>query len=382
LLSLRASFNKHTIAAVLFYFTLSFGSFLPIHESAVTNLAVGILLFSLIVYVLTMNRVSSDVAFLVSFFLITFFLLAQMLRTDAPIYALSKIDGYVFSTFALLYLYKSSTGKYEFNELFFKYYLKVSFCVLLATVFYKVNFGFWERDVRFLFNGSIIFGWLMALSAILCLSFSENENKNEKFKYIFLFFVFSLSVVWTESKGALICLLVGCLVFGLLSKNIFFKISAVIMIISIFSVLIFPDFFLELTRDTRYASVFRFIVGEQLESDWGSIGVRQEMIDHAWGQILNSYWLGIGLGNFSFYEFFYPHNQHIEILLELGIFYFMFHFFTLSIGLLTANRLYKTLIIAFVVAASFSGDLPYMRFVYFFTLSSIFCYVYEKSKSC
>jgi len=268
-------------------------------------------------------------------------------------------------------IYRRTTHSYAENTKFWSSYVDFSAIILIATVLFKISFGFWERDIRFLFNGSIIFGWLMALSAISSLFLYSRTPNRLSFKWLFFFIAFCLAVVWTESKGALLSLAAGIAVYSLSTNSKLIKSVAVLSFVLVLSIFVIPQFYLSLFDDTRYAAIFRFMLDQSVESDWGSIGVRQEMFEYSIDLIEKHPLIGIGLGNFNYLNFFYPHNQHLEIFVEVGLFLFISHCLFILYGFYLSSGLYRALIIAFAVGASFSGDIAYLRFVYLFVFLAL-----------
>ncbi|MNL28729.1 hypothetical protein D3C87_1503870 [compost metagenome] len=134
------------------------------------------------------------------------------------------------------------------------------------------------------------------------------------------------------------------------------------------SYLLFSEFFDEVLSNSRFAALERLFTSNLTAVDEGSVGARSVLLEEA----LRGFWenplFGIGLGGFSYGEYVYPHNQHLEILAELGIFVALLHFAFVLFSFIRSDLIYRTLIIFFATAASFSGDSSYLRFLYAFCL--------------
>ena len=59
----------------------------------------------------------------------------------------------------------------------------------------------------------------------------------------------------------------------------------------------------------------------------------------------------------------YPHNVHLEVLLEYGLMVFAVYAALLVYSVIHGNPLIRSIIIFFVICMSFSGDVSYLRYL-------------------
>ncbi|MGT2512712.1 O-antigen ligase family protein [Cupriavidus basilensis] len=131
---------------------------------------------------------------------------------------------------------------------------------------------------------------------------------------------------------------------------------------------LFSDVLMDMLSNSRLAAVGRFLNGDLGGADEGSFGVRSILAEKATQEFWDNPILGIGIGEFRFGEYVYPHNQHLEIFAELGVFFGIAHLLFVFSSFVVASRVNKAIILLFAVAASFSGDASYLRFLYSFCL--------------
>ena len=74
--------------------------------------------------------------------------------------------------------------------------------LLLIAIPYKIANGFFERSVSFFINGPIVFARLMSIAALLSLFYLRGRTRK------IAIFIFFLAIVWTESKGPILAILV------------------------------------------------------------------------------------------------------------------------------------------------------------------------------
>jgi hypothetical protein len=279
-------------------------------------------------------------------------------------FALEKIDGAILCSVAAAFILDQ--GYRRFGQEKFQYaFLVWAFLILIMTIVYKFNLGFFDRGIRFFLNGPIVFGWIMGLCGLIAFHLWMTERK---VVLILMFFIFFIALLWTESKGSTLAFLVAwgiyvCLTFR---KNIKIVLISTLSLIGIF--LSFSDLLIKAFENSRFSALGRLFGGELGASDEGSVGVRSILSEVALRDFWSNPLFGIGLGEFHFGEYVYPHNQHLEVFAELGFFVGMLHVIFLIISLVRANPLNKAIIILFSVAASFSGDASYFRFLYAFCL--------------
>lgn len=349
------------------------GGVIPLGQDQAKDITKISLLVMNILFIPMLGIKKFDFNVLAIYFFIAFFtLVASFLRTKEFMYAIEKLDAILlsvpFSALIVLGLY-NKIGLIEFLKIL----VKVGFILLIATFFYKIMFGFWDRNTRFFLNGANVFGWLMGLYFLASIYiFSISRLK------LFLFFsiFFLLGIFWSESKGALLSSLLCVLMIIFLQfegrkfKTLLFSLIGLIIIFNQF----IQDYIQNSYPGSRLLAIFRIFNGDLQESDQGSIGVRNEMLSEAINFFIDNPIFGIGLGNFKTYSIFgfdYPHNAHVEIFAENGIFLGIIYLIFISYGLAVSRGFLKIIIIYFLVVCTFSGDLSYLRFSFVFILLSI-----------
>lgn len=308
-------------------------------------------------------------------------LLLSVFRSFNPGYAFYKIDAAIIGGIICFLLAASLIERFGVLCLY-KSFVSFAFLVLVATLVYKIAFGFSDRNVRFLLNGPIIFGWLMGVSALLSVFIWRTQSN---IAYLLLMICFSLAVVWTQSKGPLISLVgsFAFMYFAALGNPQRIKIGLFLLLVA--GGVSFFDLS-ALFENSRLDAFQRVLSRSTSEADYGSVGVRAEMYEDAVSLFLGSPIFGVGIGNWQWLtnsEFFYPHNQHLEILAELGVSYFAIYFAFLAFSFLQADGVLRTILFFFFVAVSFSGDFSYMRYVFTFCLIALWLsYVKNQDAAC
>jgi hypothetical protein len=296
-------------------------------------------------------------------------LFVSTFRSFDPDYAFYKIDAAIIGGIVCFLLAAALIERYGL-VVFYKSFVEFAFFILAATILYKFIYGFADRNVRFLLNGPIIFGWLMGVSAIFSVFLWRAQSK---VIYLPMALCFLLAVIWTQSKGPLVALSgsLAFMYFAALGNSQRVKIG--LFFIFVGTAFLYFDFS-EFLENSRLDAFQRLLSRSTSEADYGSVGVRAEMYEDAVSLFLGSPVFGVGLGNWKQItnsEFFYPHNQHLEILAEVGISYFLIYFALLAFSFLKADGLIRTVLFFFFVAVSFSGDFSYMRYVFSFCLIAL-----------
>lgn len=349
---------------------LSIGNFVPFFKDDLITLTTKLTLFFInsLLIVVFFNKNYINKTIIIYTFLITFIFLLSSLGSYDLVYALDKYFSNSLCIFYLIILYSITFYKYGFDDLI----KSIVFCgifILVLTFFYKVNFGFWNRQIRFFINGSIVFAWLMGFYSILSLYLYKKFDKNIYFIFACIFF---LGVLWAESKGPLIAMIISILFYLMYdSKRYiqFIAFSVLIFLIYIWdTVLLYLNVIFE---SSRFSALIRVLSNDVSSQDSGSITVRQDMLYEGYGFILNNVWKGVGVGNYQFntvYGFIYPHNIHLEVFIEFGIIIGILYFIFILTCFFKSPKIIKTLIIFFLICGSFSGDITYLRFLMFLCL--------------
>ena len=295
-------------------------------------------------------------------------LVAGTIASLSPWQAIEKLDGVLFGTSFLAILYLmilNRIGEERVRGLF----LSVCVLVLFCTLVYKAKFGFFDRNVRFFLNGPIVYGWIMALAAVAAFAHWFEFRKRY---YLLLFAIFTAALVWTESKGPLLAFFGSLLFFGLsAAKRSPKTILAIVALGAALSYLLYP-LLLSRVEGTRLEAIARIFEWSFSDNDQGSVGDRVELYRYAMSLILENPTIGIGIGNFRYGQYIYPHNIHLEIFVELGVLVGLAHLIFVSASFFRSPLLYRSLIVLFVLCGCFSGDMSYLRFLYCFCLVGIY----------
>ncbi len=303
-------------------------------------------------------------------------LLPLLFFTTNHFYAAQKIEAVLLGTVSCFLFLSIIVRKHGWDG-YRILAIRFGLLVLIATLGYKAAFGFWDREVRFFLNGPIVFGWLMGMHALLSLMLWFSQKRR---MYAAGYILFFAAVVWTQSKGPLLALILSSLLLGILSvKENPKTLRNIIVGMSLIGGAVFfqADEILLLLEGSRLQSISALVTGDTQESDQGSIGSRGEMLSEAVLFISKEAPFGIGVGewaNKSKTGADYPHNEHLEILVEMGVPWFLMHLAFIGYAFIIAGRELKVLLIFFSVAASFSGDVSYLRYIYLFSLASISFY--------
>jgi O-antigen ligase len=250
--------------------------------------------------------------------------------------------------------------------------VRVIFFAFIITFLFKASVGgIMDRDTPYLLNGPIIFGWLMGLGG-LCAAYLYFFER--KLMMLFFCIVLSIGVFWSGSKGPIIAYAISMFfLYFFVGGFAFAKLKIVLVII--FLVVLLGVWFLDF-QNFLSASRFGLLVDiyeNGINYSEGSVGVRLAAVKFAFSLFQESPFLGIGPGGFAEYDsiLMYPHNIHLEILLEYGLLVFLPYIFLVGFGLLNGSILIRSLVLFFVICMSFSGDFSYFRYLLPFLLLSI-----------
>lgn len=355
----------------LLYFSMISGGVIPLVEFGLAKAVVKLTVMSCSLFVIChwrklLRRTHIHLLFCLIGLCI---LLTSMISTQDIPYALSKIDGAIFSPIISTMLFSILMTRKGIQQTI-RIALHVGIFVLASTLVYKYRYGFFDRAVIYFLNGPIVFGWLMGFFSLLSMFFAILRKRRV---YFLLVFVFLLAVVWSGSKGALVSTSISMLFSMTIQQNITKKIFF-ISLTAITAFMMLPIIFSYIAHyfpAARTLAIQHVIEGSTRASDEGSIGSRKDLLNDAFRAFQAKPILGIGLGNFSYYTnggFVYPHNAHLEIFVECGtiggVFYMLFVFFALA----RAPAIFRTIALYFIVASSFSGDIAYLRFLFMFLI--------------
>lgn len=287
------------------------------------------------------------------------YLLAKAMLSDFSDVSLGKIDGLLFSLGVAGLL--SRILVFRATDRAYQYLIITGILVLLLTILYKLNFGFFQREIRFFLNGSIVFSWMMAWMMLLaCMLKQELALK------LLLVSLFFLAIIWTQSRAPIIFSgLFLMLALFIREKGIWSKLRLATIVFGLVAFTI-ATFDVSVLFHPRVERVVQAIASGDMEALLISFGSRLEQWHHAQSLFLSNPVFGIGLGNFhlntnSGYESPYPHNFILEILAEHGIVGFLLFLglFTHLMGRTDSVGRYTGLF--FICVLLVSGDLAYLR---------------------
>lgn len=348
------------------YIIFAIGRVLPYDSEDAIKSAVGGIIFLLFIsYITTTTTTHRITATALTFTCISTIILALgTISSEHPGYVFDKFQGGIISSSAVFFAMANCYRKYGIHQTH-KTIILCALSILALTALYKLSTGFFDRNIRFLINGPIVFGWIAGMFCIMSLQLHATTTIKS---YKLAGYLFLAAVLWTQSKGPILALSIT-LIYSF-ATSILRNPLKTIGIISLLTAAVIGniDSINDILSDTRLAVITRVATGELEDSDEGSIGTRSELFDHAISKIQTHPFGGIGLGQFEHLGFKYPHNQHLEIATELGIPAAALHLIFIGISFLLSQKIFRAFIIFFFVAGMFSGDISYLRFLYTFAL--------------
>ena len=238
-----------------------------------------------------------------------------------------------------------------------------SFChlVILINVFaliYKIQNGFWIRDINFGLFGPITFGWLNTLMLVISML------KTRNWRYFLIAF---LMIIWCGSKGPFV--ISSIFIFFAIKKH-FKQIS--FKQISLFLIVICIAYnYIDLYENSR---IFKSLTQLFLNTDSytegegaGSIGSRISFYLEGINLWRENWLVGVGFGSWENYVpgHKYPHNFFLELLAETGLIGFLL---MSSLLLWLKQNEYYIIFLTGVCLQLTSGDVSYFRYYFIFIL--------------
>lgn len=350
--------------AVTFYLALAVGGLGLGDEFDPTRaVLIAIVTISAVISLKNLSPKATHVTIIIAILL---YCLLILLRSHEINSALEKLDGLIVGG---LFIYIIGRSQYSKNsEFFLRNLIAAGLFILTITIAYKIQFGFFDRQVRYFLNGPIVFGWLMAVMAIISL-YVADRDKDKRF-YIAAA-IFLAAALWSASKGPLAGFM-AALPFIFVHRQRFRR---MVMLIAVLIVGLVLAVELNLIPE-RLSPANYFSTGDPSSLSLGSIGIRQIMWTDAWSIFKSQPILGVGLGNWSSntsiflaqYEFKYPHNILAEVLSEQGIIGALFWSSILTHIFLKSHGLSRAIFVFSGCALMFSGDMAYWRLLIFIPL--------------
>jgi len=290
--------------------------------------------------------------FLFSGLLITWFIGLYFIKVQDIIKALSIIEFFTL-IFGFLSLYEIFTGNYLFlEENSLEYYQVRS--QLYSAIGLRVPVSVYANP-----NNYAVY-LLFAIYSSLALSKIRNSRSGRIYSQILSFF-FVFLLLTTQSRAGFIGLVLGFIAYGFiyLKRMNAKSILIFIPIISIALMFLIPWLI-------KNKELFETLVRINITNTYGSDFIRINLIKNGFIFLMNTFFLGVGLGNIEYHMAHYGiyftgtisniHNWWMEILVSSGIFVFILY---LIIYL-------KTLGLLFFASLENTNKKQYYLSIYFF----------------
>ena len=379
-------------------------NYFPVVEVVdITVIATLIIWLGLVKILLEGNwKIPSEPTSIVYLFLIFGLLLGiSYMYTASPDYGFRKILR--FNTFAVtmfispLLIIKSPTDSKRLLSYFY-FLLVIIIGIMLLQFVYFLKWGdfaivlaYWNR-ISIPGANPIQVSRYLAIGAAMMIALLIRNRPSQSLHYFAILFVILLSIILSGSRGPLVSIIIGSIVYAILyerkhSSRIFgYGILAIGTIITL--LLVLPESLTQRFFDISQGSV---IMTQQGVRRISTIATRYEfwsMSIEAWFSSITSFFIGLGAGGFSSLFIWrdwhwYPHNLFFEIIAELGL-------IGLVIGVLFIIKSYQIInkgiqrgsftdhsalwvagTVVMFIAAQFSGDINDNRILWMFIGISI-----------
>ena len=379
-------------------------NYFPVVEVVdITVIAALIIWLGLVKILLEGNwKFPSEPTSIVYLFLIFGLLLGiSYMYTASPDYGFRKILR--FNTFAVtmfispLLIIKSPADSKRLLSYFY-FLLVIIIGIMLLQFVYFLKWGdfaivlaYWNR-ISIPGANPIQVSRYLAIGAAMMIALLIRNKPSQSLHYFAILFVILLSIILSGSRGPLISIIIGSIVYAILyerkhSSRIFgYGILAIGTIITL--LLVLPESLTQRFFDISQGSV---IMTQQGVRRISTIATRYEfwsMSIQAWFSSITSFFIGLGAGGFSSLFIWrdwhwYPHNLFFEIIAELGL-------IGLVIGVLFIIKSYQIInkgiqrgsftdhsalwvagTVVMFIAAQFSGDINDNRILWMFIGISI-----------
>ena len=379
-------------------------NYFPVVEVVdITVIATLIIWLGLVKILLQGNwKLPSEPKSIVYLFLIFGLLLGiSYMYTASPDYGFRKILR--FNTFAVtmfispLLIIKSPADSKRLLSYFY-FLLVIIIGIMLLQFVYFLKWGdfaivlaYWNR-ISIPGANPIQVSRYLAIGAAMMIALLIRNRPSRSLHYFAILFVILLSIILSGSRGPLVSIIIGSIVYAILyerkhSSRIFgYGILAIGTIITL--LLVLPESLTQRFFDISQGSV---IMTQQGVRRISTIATRYEfwsMSIEAWFSSITSFFIGLGAGGFSSLFIWrdwhwYPHNLFFEIIAELGL-------IGLVIGVLFIIKSYQIInkgiqrgsftdhsalwvagTVVMFIAAQFSGDINDNRILWMFIGISI-----------
>ena len=379
-------------------------NYIPVIEILdITVIATIIIWLGLVKILLEGNwKLPSEPKSIVYLFLIFGLLLGiSYIYTASPDYGFRKILR--FNTFAVtifispLLIIKSPADSKRLLSYFY-FLLVIIIGIMLLQFVYFLKWGdfaivlaYWNR-ISIPGANPIQVSRYLAIGAAMMIALLIRNKPSQSLHYFAILFVILLSIILSGSRGPLVSIIIGSIVYAILyerkhSSRIYgYGILAIGTIITL--LLLLPESLTQRFFDISQGSV---IMTQQGVRRISTIATRFEfwsMSLQAWFSSITSFFIGLGAGSFSSLFIWrdwrwYPHNLFFEIIVELGL-------IGLVIGILFIIKSYQIInkgiqrgsftdhsalwvagTVVMFIAAQFSGDINDNRILWMFIGISI-----------
>ncbi len=379
-------------------------NYFPVIEIVdITVIATIIIWLGLVKILLEGNwKLPSEPKSIVYLFLIFGLLLGiSYIYTASPDYGFRKILR--FNTFAVtifispLLIIKSPADSKRLLSYFY-FLLVIIIGIMLLQFVYFLKWGdfaivlaYWNR-ISIPGANPIQVSRYLAIGAAMMIALLIRNKPSQSLHYFAILFVILLSIILSGSRGPLVSIIIGSIVYAILyerkhSSRIYgYGILAIGTIITL--LLLLPESLTQRFFDISQGSV---IMTQQGVRRISTIATRFEfwsMSLQAWFSSITSFFIGLGAGSFSSLFIWrdwrwYPHNLFFEIIVELGL-------IGLVIGVLFIIKSYQIInkgiqrgsftdhsalwvagTVVMFIAAQFSGDINDNRILWMFIGISI-----------
>ena len=363
---------------------LLIGSWTPDDRLNMLGVPIDLILLSVLALLATSGTIRRETLKNIALLQIPFLALgASIYWSPVPEVGLDKFTTLVVSgnlAFVLLNTVIERHGTSELVRI-----LLVFLGVLLACALaYKAAFGFFERYVRFFLNGPIVFARFMTIAVILSLFHFQGKKR------VVIVTLFSLAVLWTESKGPILAVMVSLFAAIMYSASVKQRIYTLLGIAGFIGALILflRSIGLENLDIGRLAILLSLITGDygtvanSLSAD-GSSGARTQMWTMTW-ELMKEYPLGVGLAGWSIYtdtmqDAPYPHNLFLELWSESGIVIGTIAAIPFVFFLFVRKGIFWFIAFGLFLAQMVSGDIADIRLMFTFSLLACFSIRDEQS---
>ena len=379
-------------------------NYFPVVEVVdITVIATLIIWLGLVKILLQGNwKLPSEPKSIVYLFLIFgLFLGISYIYTASPDYGFRKILR--FNTFAVtmfitpLLIIKSPADSKRLLSYFY-FLLVIIIGIMLLQFVYFLKWGdfaivlaYWNR-ISIPGANPIQVSRYLAIGAAMMIALLIRNKPSQSLHYFAILFMILLSIILSGSRGPLVSIIIGSIVYAILyerkhSSRIFgYGILAIGTIIIL--LILLPESLTQRFFDISQGSV---IITQQGVQRISTIATRFEfwsMSLQAWFSSITSFFIGLGAGGFSSLFIWrdwhwYPHNLIFEIIAELGM-------VGLVIGVLFIIKTYQIInkgiqrgsftdhsalwvagTVVMFIAAQFSGDINDNRILWMFIGISI-----------